>query len=206
MSITDGQPRASTSSSDPRNPRNRNVGNAPTGRRGPSKNWKWLAVLALGPVCVAFTFVIANRIQQPNYNLKPPVPAGYRDVANPYYAFSIPKSWKENSAKSDQNGDAFYQGRSGSAGETTAITKTRPRTNALPQIIGLFFGPHYRVVRRQPTTIPHATFAQLDTLQAAGGKTATLYHGWVAGTQTEFWVIFTGSPATVSKMAATLIA
>lgn len=184
-----------------------NAGGRPAGRRGPSKNWKWLGVLAIGPLCVAVTFVLAGKVKPPNYNLKPPVPAGYRAVANPYYAFSIPRSWKLNTVKSDQNGDLLYQGRSGTAGETTAVRKTRPAANeAPPEIVGLYFQAHYRVMNRQPTHIPHATFAQLDTLQGAGGKKASLYHGWVAGTQTEFWVLFTGSPATVSKMAATLIA
>lgn len=164
-----------------------------------------MAVFALGPLCVAATWVLA--VRPPNYNLKPPVPAGYRPIANPYYAFSIPKSWRVNSTKSDENGDLLFQGRSGMAAEHTVIRKTRPAaTGPLPAIIGLYFQARYRVLRREPTSIPHATFAQVDTLRGANGKTATLYHGWVAGTQTEFWVVFTGSPATVSKMAKTLIA
>lgn len=194
MSITDGQQRTSSP--------------AAGTRTGLSKNWKWLAFLALGPVCVAATFVAASHLKSPaNYDLKPPVPAGYRAVANPYYAFSVPKSWKENSAKSDENGDLFYQGRSGTAGETTAITKTRPPSDEpIPSIITLYFEPHYRVVSRRQAVIPHATLAQIDTLRAANGRSATLYHGWVKRTQTEFWVLFSGSPATVSKMAATLVA
>jgi hypothetical protein len=174
------------------------------------RNGRWFLLLALTPVIFLGLYAAGAFATGGQTPVVDPlsVPHGYTAVTDGYYGFAIPSAWKENSAFSDSDGDTYYDGRGGWAGESERVAAVSPTpSTAVPQPLWAFGTPRptaFTLVGGHPATVPGATFAWAVTLTRPGGFRASALDVWERRSQTELWLVVRGSSATEARVLATL--
>jgi hypothetical protein len=190
-------PKVPASRSDPRI-------NEPT-RADRQRVWKWLALLALSPLCVGLA-IWATSGPSPSYpTVKPPVPHGWQAVPGIYASFSVPRGWVLENALSDQMGDVYYSGRGGGAGESVTEANQEPSAaTPLPAIIRAFLQENYRVTSSTNYRLHNAAVAWLYRFKLADGTTAAAVHAWVRSSDTDAWLVASPVNPTTQEVLRTL--
>lgn len=136
------------------------------------------------------------------------VPAGYRSVSDGFVGYAIPSAWTRSSAWDGNNGDYFYQGRSGWLGESVGVRASLPVPGRGPpsqlEMFGQVAPRPYTLGPAHRVTIAGTDRAWTYRLSRPGGFSATAIEAWQRGDQTETWMLVRADPATTSTILATL--
>ena len=91
------------------------------------------------------------------------VPAGYHAVSDGYFAYAAPSTWSENNAYTDDVGDLYTSGSSGSVAEHLGDRTSPPGPGEAPPSSFAVFGQSrpgpFRMGPTTPTTLPGARVA-----------------------------------------------
>ena len=167
--------------------------------------WKWGALLAFCPICLAVVVWAALEMNGSYPTVKPPVPSGWQSVPGIYASYSVPGSWSLKQFLSDASGDVYYSGAGGGVGESVTQADRAPNANGpLPEIVGTFLGWKYRVTSVSPTKIANATMAWRYRFHLVNGTSSVGVLAWVKPTQSEVWLIASKGSATTEKALSTL--
>jgi hypothetical protein len=167
--------------------------------------WKWGALLAFCPICLAVVVWAALDMNGSYPTVKPPVPSGWQSVPGIYASFSAPGSWSLKQFLSDASGDVYYSGAGGGVGESVTQADRAPNVRGpLPEIVGTFLGWKYKVNSVSPTKIANATMAWRYHFHLVNGTSSVGVLAWVKPTQSEVWLIASKDSATTEKALSTL--
>ncbi len=167
--------------------------------------WKWLALLALSPLCAGVVVWATFGLNGAYPTVKPPVPAGWQAISGIYASFSVPKSWTLQEALSDSVGDVYYSGHGGGAGESVIAAGKTPSPNApTHQIVGVFLQEHYTVLSISPYKLTRATVAWRYRFKLQDGTSAAALLAWARSSDSEVWLVVSPRDATTEKVLSTL--
>ncbi len=135
------------------------------------------------------------------------VPAGFQAVsADGYFAYSVPFSWSQSAAYTDDVGDLAYSGQSGWAAEHLGARPTSPQPEeAPPTSLAAFGEPQpapYRLGAATPTQVKGAAVAYRYTMTRPGGFEATAVDAWQSSSGAEIWLVVRADPATTAAVLA----
>ncbi len=159
----------------------------------------WMLLMLLTPaslgVVIAFALGAAGPPPPPGPSVRPlSVPAGYRAVANPYFGFAVPASYRPNAAWTDSNGDFFYgDPLHGWVAETLLVARRSPTAATRPPVTFRFFAEGrstpYTLSGGHPVHVAGASFAwELDVHSRAGWRAVAL-DTWSRRSSTEMWML-----------------
>jgi hypothetical protein len=174
------------------------------------RNHRWMILLALTPVVFIILYVISVNSPHEGEPVVEPmrVPAGYTAITDAYFGYATPAAWKENSAFSDANGDFYYNGVGGWAGEHLSIQKTSPTASTpVPealQAFGTSVPTALSVTDGHAVHVDGAGFAWAVTLHRPDGFVARALDVWEPQSQEEVWLMVHSSPATMATVLASL--
>jgi hypothetical protein len=171
------------------------------------RKWAWVAFLGFSPLCLGVVSWAALSWNGSYPTVAPPVPRGWQPVAGVYASFSAPKSWSLSQSSSDTNGDTYYSGPGGGAGESVAQVTSRPSPAGIPVVVATYLGGHPIVESRTPVALHNATAAWRYTFRlsrGAGAGTAIGVMAWVRATQSEVWLVSAPASRTAEKILSTL--
>jgi hypothetical protein len=160
-----------------------------------------MAVFMLTPVVMAILVVLAITTSgPPEPSVSTKVPAGYRAVADAYYAYAVPADWKENDAYTDSNGDFFYQGKGGWAAETLLIRKSPPLPGDKPpasfEAFGEIRATSYQQSPASAVKVPGTDAAWEYVITRQNGFRAEAIDAWEKNTRTELWLLVRSTAST----------
>jgi hypothetical protein len=182
----------------------------PDDRRQARRNHRWMLLMAMTPVVFGILYALGVFTHGDPEPVVDPVrvPAGYTAVTDAYFGFSLPTAWKQNSAFSDSDGDFYYNGPGGWAGENESIAKVSPTPSTpVPESLKSFdtaVPTGFTLVGGHRITVPGTTFAWAVTLTRPGGFRAEAVDVWEAHSQTELWLMVNSSPATDATVVSSL--
>ena len=166
--------------------------------------WKWGALLAFCPICLAVVVWAAVDMNGSYPTVKPPVPSGWQSVPGIYASFSAPGSWSLKQFLSDASGRLLL-GRGWRRRRVSHPSGPRPESaGPLPEIVGTFLGWKYKVNSVSPTKIANATMAWRYHFHLVNGTSSVGCWRWVKPTQSEVWLIASKDSATTEKALSTL--
>jgi hypothetical protein len=167
--------------------------------------WMWVAFLGFSPVCLGIVAWAAVAWNGSYPTVAPVVPKGWQPVAGIYASFSTPKGWVLQPGMADAQGDAYYSGPGGAAGEMVRPASTPPRpTRQVPAVIATFLGGHYTVESITPYRLRYASAAWRYRFNLGRGEHALGILAWVRPTQSEVWLVALPASATAQKVLSTL--
>jgi len=174
-------------------------------RRDRRRLWMWMAFLGFSPLCVGVVAWAAVAWNGSYPTVSPPLPQGWQAVAGIYASFSAPKSWKLQPGMADAQGDAYYAGPGGAAGEVVRQAGSAPSpTGPLPSVVATFLGGTYRVAGFAPYKVRNAAKAWEYRFELPHGKQALGILAWVKSTQSEVWLVALPASPTAHKLLSTL--
>jgi hypothetical protein len=137
------------------------------------------------------------------------VPAGYQAISGDgYFAYSVPSSWSQSSAYTDDVGDLDYQGATGWAAEHLDARANPPTAGETPPNTFAAFGEPkptpYQIGAATPTRVDGATVAFRYTVTRPGGFEATAVDAWQGSSGAEIWLLIDADPSTTSAILASL--
>ena len=137
------------------------------------------------------------------------VPAGYQAVSGDgYFAYSVPSSWSQSSAYTDDVGDLGYSGQSGCAAEHLGARATPPVAGEAPPTSFAAFGEPqptpYHLGLATPTQVKGAAVAYRYPMTRPGGFAATAIDAWQSSSGAEIWLVVRADPATTAAVLASL--
>jgi hypothetical protein len=122
-----------------------------------------------------------------------------------YASFSVPRDWSLQQLLSDADGDVFYGGPGGGAGESVTQADTAPSpVPPLSPIVETFLGGPYRVASVSEFHLAGATLAWHYRFRVAGAKLALGIMAWVRDTESEVWLVALPASPTATEALATL--
>jgi hypothetical protein len=174
------------------------------------RNHRWMILLALTPIVFIILYVISVYSPHEGDPVVEPirVPTGYYAITDAYFGYSIPSGWKENSAFSDSNGDFYYNGPGGWAGENLSIKKVSPTPSSpVPESLQSFdtaVPTPFQETHGHVIKVPGAAFAWAVTLQRPDGFVAQAVDVWERRSQTQLWLMVKSSAKTDATVLASL--
>lgn len=174
------------------------------------RNHRWMLLLAMTPIVFIILYVISAYSPHHGEPVVKPlhVPAHYTAVTDAYFGYAIPATWKQNSAFSDANGDFYYNGAGGWAGEHLSIKKTSPTPSTpVPEALKAFdtaVPTGFSVTDGHAVHVEGAPFAWAVTLRRPGGFVAQAVDVWEPQSQEELWLMVRSSPSTRATVLGSL--
>jgi hypothetical protein len=175
------------------------------------RNRRWMAlVLAPSLLVGAIALILTVAASSKGPSVHPiDVPAGYHAVSGDgYFAYSVPSSWSQSAAYTDNVGDLSYSGQSGWVAEHLDARATRPEPEETPpRSLAAFGEPQptpYHLGSAAPTQVKGATAAYRFTMTRPGGFEATAIDAWQASSGAEIWLVIRADPATTAAVIASL--
>jgi hypothetical protein len=173
------------------------------------RNRFWLVGITVATLTMlAVGFYIGNRTAGPAPPTPSLVPAGYKSVADNYFAYAVPSRWATSSLYSDFAGDLYNGDSSGWAAESVSARITAPVLGEPRPKSFEAFGEDpprpYQISRGHPIAVTGATVAFEYTITRPGGFTATAVDAWQASSGAELWLLIDASSATTAEILSTL--
>jgi hypothetical protein len=174
------------------------------------RNHRWMVLLAMTPIVFIILYIISAYSPHEGDPVVEPVrvPAGWIGVTDAYYGYATPSGWKENSAFSDANGDFYYNGPGGWAGEHLSVQKTSPTPSSpIPEALKAFdtaVPTGFTETDGHAVHVQGAAFAWAVTLTRPGGFRAGAVDVWERQSQEELWLMVRSSPATTTTVLTSL--
>jgi hypothetical protein len=170
-----------------------------------------MLLFLLTPLCFAVVWWVSLGTHGPREPVVHPVatPPGYRQVADVYYGYAVPRSYRLDGAYSDANGDFFYGSpRHGWVAETMLITKHSPSPATPPPPTFRGFGLSrlrpFSVSDGHRVTVPDTTFAYEVNVSRPGGWHAVALDTWLRDSSTQMWLLVKAPPAVTRTVIASL--
>lgn len=174
-------------------------------RRDKRRLWMWVAFLATSPLCLGVVVWAAISWNGSYPTVAPPVPQGWQAVAGIYASFSAPKGWGLQQGMSDAQGDTYYSGRGGGAGESVTQADNPPApAHKVPAVVATFLGGSYQVTSVVPRHVRNAQEAWSYRFELPGGKQAVGVLAWVKRTESKVWLVALPASPTAEKLLSTL--
>jgi hypothetical protein len=165
----------------------------------------WVAFLGTSPLCLGVVVWAALSWNGSYPTVAPPVPPGWQPVAGVYASFSVPRTWSLQPGMSDAQGDTYYSGPGGAAGDSVTQARAPPApARRVPAVIATFLGGTYRVTSVAPARVRHAGEAWSYRFALPGGRRAVGTLAWVKPTQSEVWLVAVPASPTAAKILSTL--
>ncbi len=167
--------------------------------------WMWLAFLGFSPLCLGVVAWAAVAWNGSYPTVPPPVPKGWKAVAGIYASFSVPKGWALQPGMADAQGDVYYSGSGGAAGEMVREATSPPKpARSVPSVVATFLGGHYNVVSVTPYRLRNAAVAWQYRFELSSGEQAVGVLAWVKPTQSQVWLVALPASATARRVLSTL--
>jgi|GEM_PF-1980077 hypothetical protein len=167
--------------------------------------WMWAAFLGFSPICLGVVAWAAVAWNGSYPTVAPPVPPGWQAVAGIYASFSVPKRWVLQPGMADAQGDAYYSGPGGAAGEVVRQASSQPQPRReVPPVVSTFLGGRYHVASIRPYRLHNATEAWEYLFRLGGSKQGLGVLAWAKATQSVVWLVATPASPTANKVLSTL--
>jgi hypothetical protein len=174
-------------------------------------NRRWLLLLLLCPVVVGIvvTLEILTPGSAPEPTARPAsVPAGYRVIADAYFAYAIPAAWKQETNYTDANGDIFYGGAGGWAAESLRVQAKVPVPGqgapAQLALDGEARSTPYTLSDPTPVVVRGSALAERFDMTRPDGFHAVVVEAWQAQSQTLLWLVVHADGPTTAAVQASL--
>jgi hypothetical protein len=175
------------------------------------RNRRWMAlVLAPSLVVGAIALILTVAASSKSPSVHPvAVPAGYQAISGDgYFAYSVPSSWSQSAAYTDDVGDLAYSGQTGWVAEHLGVRQTLPEPAETPPTSFATFGEPrstpYHLGSAVPTQVKGAAAAYRYTMTRPGGFEATAVDAWQSSSGAEIWLLIRADPATTAAVLASL--
>ncbi len=185
------------------------------GRRGPAagpppsrqrvrRTRTWMLLLLLTPVVLAGISLLTFTTGGPSEPTVQPVvvPAGYSAITDADFGYSVPKTYTQNLAWTDQNGDFFYGEPHAFVAETLLVSKVPPGPRTRPPASFESFGQPdpvpYSVGDGRTVRVPGTAYGYEEYVTRPGGYRALALEAWERSSSTELWLLVR-APATVTR-------
>lgn len=169
------------------------------------RSFAWVAFLGLTPICIGVVLWAALGLNGGYPTVRPVVPRGWQAVPGIYASFSVPKNWSLNQFMSDAQGDVYYSGRSGAAGESVSEQRVPPHPGrALPEVVGTFLGGKYEVGSIVTARVHNATSSWYYRFRLPGDQSGIGVLAWVKATQSQVWLVASPDNPVTRRALSTL--
>lgn len=136
------------------------------------------------------------------------VPPGYRSISDAYFGYVLPARWRLDTSFSDANGDTYYSGPGGWAGEHLSASKIPPGPSTpVPtplEAFGVGVPSPLTVTGGHRVAVAGASFAWQVTLGRPDGFRAQALDVWQPSTGTELWLMIHAAPSTTATILHSL--
>jgi hypothetical protein len=182
------------------------AGDERSSRAGRRRFWAWAAFLALSPACIGVITWAALSWNGAYPKVAAPVPPGWQEVPGVYASFSVPKSWSLEEAMSDSNGDVYYSGLGGDAGQSVTEASSPPSPLHLPAVVQSYLGGNLSIASMARVRVKDAALAWRYTF-ATGPRAPARAVGilaWDKVTQSEVWLVAAPASRLGERVLSTL--
>jgi hypothetical protein len=176
------------------------------GRANRRRFWAWAAFLAFSPASIGVVVWAALSWNGGYPTVAAPVPRGWQEVPGIYASFSVPKSWSLEEAMSDSNGDVYYSGPGGDAGQSVTQASSAPSPRHVPAVVQSYLGSSFSISSIDPIKLVNATVAWRYTFRL-GPPTAASAVGilaWDRRAESEVWLVASPASAITERVLSTL--
>jgi hypothetical protein len=173
-------------------------------------NRRWMLALAVSSIIILALALVATGVFVSNEPSGPKVavPPGYRAVNDGYFSYTVPSTWANNPANTDQAGDVDTSGPSGFAGEHIDYRRTAPPLGAAPPLALRAFGVSrptpFDLTGARLITVPGTTAAFRYVATRTGGFRATVVNAYDNRAGVELWLMIQAPPDVTEQILSSL--